>query len=189
MTTDKAFGYLRGNRLRLLTVGVSVSLLLNVVLLVAWVMFALRVGGAVDAVDAALEQAIVDVVEMQDSSIEVLVDLDQAIEVSADIPINQMFTVHVDTDFQITEELTTTINVRGPLGAAVPITITVPIDLTVPILTDVEIPINEVVSIDIVVPLATSVPVEFVVGDSAISDFLDGLEQSLIELRASLKAN
>lgn len=188
MASDRAFGYLRNNRFRLLTIGVSVSLLLNVVLLTAWVMFAFRIGGAVDAVDVALERAIADVSEMRDASIEVVVDLDQSISFVADVPIDQVITIPVDTEIMISEQFRTTISVRGPLGTEIPITIDVPLELSVPVVADFEIPISEVVQVDVDVPLVMSVPVELVVADSPIAEFLDNLERSLIELRSALGA-
>ena len=80
MTDQGASEPIGNNRIRLLTIGVVLSLLLNVVLLAAWVLFAVRIGEASSAVDTVLEQAITNIGELQESSIEVTVDIDEAVD-------------------------------------------------------------------------------------------------------------
>jgi hypothetical protein len=186
MTDQGVFGSLRKNRIKLLTIGVVVSLVLNVVLLAAWVLFAVRVGQASDAVDTVLEQAIADIGELQESSIEVTVDIDEAVDFAADFPIDQVFTIRLDTEFPIKDEFTTRVAVQGPFGVDIPFTVDVPIDIAVPIQTDVEIPVSEIVKVDTEIPLQMTIPIAIAIADSAIADFLQELEKSLIDLRAAL---
>lgn len=186
MTDQGASEPIGNNRIKLLTIGVVLSLLLNVVLLAAWVLFAVRIGEVSSAVDTVLEQAITNIGELQESSIEVTVDIDEAVDFAADFPIDQVFTIRLDAEFPIKDEFTTRVAVQGPFGVDIPFTVDVPIDIAVPIQTDVEIPVSEIIKVDTQIPLQMTVPIAIAIADSAIADFLQELEQSLIDLRAAL---
>ncbi len=188
MTDQGLLGSIRKNRIKLLTIGVVVSLVLNAVLLTAWVLFAVQVGQASDAVDTVLERAIADIGELQESSIEVTVDIDEAVDFATDLPIDQVFTIRLDTEFPIKDEFTMRVAVQGPSGVDIPFTVDVPIDIAVPIQTEIDIPVNEIVRVDTQIPLQMSVPIAIAIADSAIADFLQELEQSLIDLRAALNS-
>ena len=108
-----------------------------------------------------------------------MVQVDQVLPLAVEIPINQTFTVPIDTTYSLDTIVNTTIAIPllGPQNIAVPIRGEIPLQLTL------EIPVRMTVPISTSYHLQVSLPVEV----SLPPEVLEALDQTLQEIETGLR--
>jgi hypothetical protein len=154
---------------------VLISLGLNVLLLGR--LYVVQQGAA-----TALDAGLVAVEDLKGEVITYTVTLSQTVPVEADVPFKKQFNVQLKTTVPIKTEVL--VPIRTPLGT---FNVNVPIDTQVPINTTVPVEIDQTLHISAMVPLQMHLPVSIEVRKTALSDYLDRLQDTLRKLRDTLR--
>jgi hypothetical protein len=114
--------------------------------------------------------------------IETTVRLNHSFPIAADVPLQESFTVPIQTTIPI--DTVAQVPIEIPLFGTYELD--VPVYAEVPINLQVVIPVNQTVSIDTEVTLDTEVPVELQVGQMGMEGVLQQLDQTLSGLEEQL---
>lgn len=155
-----------------LALGLALSLLINIFVLVQLLQFR---AGALDTIVAARAS----LRRFGTQPITTVVQVDQMLPLSLTLPIDESFTVPVDTTYALNTVVNTTIRIPllGPQNIAVPIQGEVPLQLTL------EVPVRMTVPLSTTYHLAVNLPVQV----SLPSDVLDSLDAALQQAEDSLR--
>lgn len=133
-----------------------------------------------------ITEAINDLEEIQGSTIEFEVTIDDEFPVNVDIPINEQMNFPIEVTVPIRQEITTTAMMslfEG--GIEVPVDIAVPVDVEVPIDVVVPLEIDQTVSLSTTVPVNIDVPVAIVVDETDLAAYIDQLRTALVAFEAA----
>ncbi len=109
------------------------------------------------------------------------VEINQAVPIRADVPLNQTMQIPLNTVIPIDQELRMPVQtLAGEITVAVPVKVDFPVEMVVPV------EVNETINLDTVVQLNTTVPVEIDVAKTQLSDYLGQTKQYLVRLRNRL---
>lgn len=130
----------------------------------------------------ALDQGLVAVEDLKGEVISYTVTLSQTVPVDADVPFKKQFNVRLETTVPIKTEAQ--VPIQTPLGTY---NINVPIDTQVPIDTTIPVQIDQTLHISAEVPLQMRVPIAISIRETALSGYLDQLQETLRKLRDSMR--
>ncbi len=166
---------------------VIVSLSMNFYLLWQWVNFQQRVEQSVQLTQLSLTQAVSDLNDIKETSIEITVPIQQNVPLRTDIPFNQIITVPIDTQFPFQHEIKTQITLEMPeLGLKAPLDVIVPINTMVPIQFETDVPFNSVIPVQTTIPLQLDVPITIKVSDTELADYIDRLRFLLASVNGAV---
>jgi len=133
---------------------------------------------------AVLDQALVAVEDLKGEVITYTVTLSQTVPVAvrADVPFQKQFNVRLKTTVPIKTEAK--VPIKTPLGT---FDVNVPIDTQVPIDTTIPVQIDQTLHISAEVPLQMQVPIAIEIRETALSGYLDRLQDALRKLRDALR--
>jgi len=130
----------------------------------------------------ALDEALVAVEDLKGEVITYTVTLSQTVPVDADVPFKKQFNVRLKTTVPIKTEAQ--VPIETPLGTY---NVNVPIDTQVPIDTTIPVQIDQTLHISAEVPLQMQVPIAISIRDTALSGYLDQLQDTLRRLRDAMR--
>jgi len=133
-----------------------------------------------------LNQAITELDEFGESTLEFNVAVDETVVINTDIVIDREFSFPIDEVIPIDQTVDTTIEIDTGLGFTVPVDVTVPVQVDVPIDLDVAIPINETVPIEAEVPVQLDVPITVNLAETELRTLAEQLAQGLRQVQELL---
>ncbi len=143
--------------------------------------FARQVGELEPQVSAGLEEAILELENFSNSSLEFAVAIDETVVIDTEIEIDRDFSFPIDETITIDQAVDTTIEIDTGLGFEVPVDVNVPVNVDVPIQLDVDVPISETVPVQAEVPVVLDVPIEVNIAETELRELTiqlaDGLRQ------------
>lgn len=147
-----------------------------------------RIDDASDQASGALLAASSGLAVLADQPLTLTVNIAEEIPIQASFPFERELIVPIQTSIPIDETIETTVQVAGPFGLDIPVTIAVPIQLDVPIDLEVPISVSEVIEIDTSTFVELDVPIEFDLEESGLAALVRAMSNSLAELAASVQA-
>ena len=133
-----------------------------------------------------LNQAITELDEFGESTLEFNVAVDETVVIETDIVIDREFSFPIDETIPIDQTVDTTIEIDTGFGFTVPVDVTVPVQVDVPIDLDVAIPINETVPIEAEVPVQLDVPITVDLAETELRTLAEQLAQGLRQVQELL---
>ena len=143
--------------------------------------FARQVGNLEPQVSAGLDEAIAELENFSNSSLEFSVSIDETVVIDTEIEIDRDFSFPIDETITIDQAVDTTIEIDTGLGFDVPVDVNVPVNVDVPIQLDVDVPISETVPVQAEVPVVLDVPIQVDIAETELRELTvqlaDGLRQ------------
>ncbi len=142
-------------------------------------------------ISEGLNEAIVELENFSNSTLEFNVAIDRTVEIDTEITIDRDFqfpiseVIEIDQTLPINQTVDTTIEIDTGLGFEVPVDVSVPVDVDVPILVDVpinldvDVPINETVPVNAEIPINLDVPIEIDIAETELQTLADQLALGL----------
>jgi len=143
---------------------------------------------ASEQASGALLAASTGLAVLADQPLTLTVNIAEEIPIQASFPFERELIVPIQTSIPIDETIETTVQVAGPFGLEIPVTIAVPIQLDVPIDLEVPISVSEVIEIDTSTFVELDVPIEFDLEESGIAALARAMSTSLADLASSVQA-
>ena len=137
-------------------------------------------------ISEGLNQAITELDEFGESTLEFNVAVDETVVINTDIVIDREFSFPIDETIPIDQTVDTTIEIDTGLGFTVPVDVTVPVQVDVPIDLDVSIPINETVPVEAEVPVQLDVPITVDLAETELRTLAEQLAQGLRQVQELL---
>lgn len=175
----------------LLFVLVLLSLTLNGLLLWQWWTFQQQAMQAIQrfnpVINEGLSQAIADMQEFEQSTVEFNIEVSQNIPIDTEIPFNETLEVPINTTIPIQQQIATTIMI-DPLqsGLEIPVDINVPVDIEVPVDMSIPITVDRTIPISTNIPLNMTVPISIKISETELAPYLERLRLALESLEQTL---
>lgn len=146
-------------------------------------------------ISAGLDEAIVELEDFSNSTLEFSVAIDRTVEIDTEITIDRDFqfpineTITINETLPINQTVDTTIEIDTGLGFDVPVDVTVPVDVDVPVNVDVpinldvDVPINETVPVNAEIPINLDVPIEVDIAETDLNTLAEQLANGLREIQ------
>ncbi|MDX1520204.1 MAG: hypothetical protein R3264_01080 [Anaerolineae bacterium] len=135
---------------------------------------------------AALSQTAADLEALEQSNLELSIDIVQEFPIETEIPFNETIEVPIQLTVPISQVIETTVVLNIVGGIELPVDIAVPVDVEVPINNTVVIPIDRTIPISTVIPLDVTVPVAIDVGETELAGFVTKLREGIVSLNEML---
>lgn len=133
-----------------------------------------------------LTEAISDLEEIQNSTVEFEVKIDNEFPVDVEIPINERIEFPIEMVVPIQQEINTTIMMTlFDGGLEVPVDVDVPVDVEVPIDVVVPVEIDQSVPISTTIPVNVDFPVAIVVNETDLATYIEQLRRALTAFEAT----
>lgn len=133
-----------------------------------------------------LSQAIAELEEIQNSTFEFVVEIEQEFPVNVEVPIDENVEIPVKLSFPVKQQVETTAmmalfdgDVEIPVDISVPVEVEVPIDVVVPVEVKRTIPISTTVPVDFDIPIAIDV------NETPLAPYIEQLRVALIMYQES----
>lgn len=138
-------------------------------------------------ISAGLDEAITELEDFSNATLEFSVAIDRTVEIDTEITIDRDFqfpineTITIDETLPINQTIDTTIEIDTGLGFEVPVDVTVPVNVNVPVQVDVpidldvDVPINETVPVNAQIPINLDVPIEVDIAETELKTLADQL--------------
>ena len=168
-TRQMPFGYLL---LWLLTV---ISLLMNVIMMRQMLL-------ARQAARSAVAQVLTVLDNMQATSLNYEVVVDQTLQIDTDLPIDETIPVVIDQNLPVDTTVHATVN-AGVLGQ---IPLSVPIVADVPVNIEQDLHIDQPFAISMAVPVKFNIPIDIKLSDTPLSATIDEMKAQLEQVEADL---
>ena len=138
-------------------------------------------------ISAGLDEAITELEDFSNATLEFSVAIDRTVEIDTEITIDRDFqfpineTITIDETLPINQTIDTTIEIDTGLGFEVPVDVTVPVNVNVPVQVDVpidldvDVPINETVPVNAEIPINLDVPIEVDIAETELKTLADQL--------------
>jgi len=175
----------------LLFVLVLLSLTLNGLLLWQWWTFQQQAVQTIQefnpVINQGLSQAIADMQEFEQSTVEFNIQISQNIPIDTEIPFNETLDVPINTTIPIEQQIATTIMI-DPLqsGLEIPVDINVPVNMEIPVNMNIPITVDRTIPISTEVPLDMTVPISIKISETELAPYLERLRLSLESFEQSL---
>ncbi len=150
-----------------LTVLTLLSLTLNGIVILQFLQFRQAAHGVVTDARALIAG-------LADDTFSYTVEIDQELPISTEIPFSETFSVPINTVVPIS----TTVVVPVDLGFTT-YELAVPIEAAFPVNMEPTVPVSQVVDITTVVPLRVDVPIEIVIAETPLADYLRDVNAAL----------
>ena len=146
-------------------------------------------------ISAGLDEAIVELEDFSNSTLEFSVAIDRTVAIDTEITIDRDFqfpineTITINETLPINQTVDTTIEIDTGLGFDVPVDVTVPVDVDVPVNVDVpinldvDVPINETVPVNAEIPINLDVPIEVDIAETDLNTLAEQLANGLREIQ------
>ncbi len=145
--------------------------------------FARQVGALEPQVSAGLDEAIAELENFSNSSLEFAVAIDEVVVIDTEIEIDRDFSFPIDEIITIDQAVDTTIEIDTGLGFEVPVDVNVPVNVDVPIQLDVDVPINETVPVQAEVPVVLDVPIQVDIAETELRELTVQLAEGLRQIQ------
>jgi hypothetical protein len=149
-------------------------LILNLALLYGLNLARVMAIETLDQVETKLDQLASEVIVYN-------IEINRAIPIRADVPINQTMQIPINTVIPIDRELK--IPVQTPAGE---MTVAAPGKVDFPVEKVILVEVNETIKLDTVVQLNTTIPVEIDLAQTQLLDYLEQTKQDLARFRSRL---
>lgn len=126
-------------------------------------------------VGRGLDEAVAGLDSFRNSTIEFDVPIDEDIAIDAEIVLDRVIDVPIQTSFMIDQVIDTTITIAGPFDTQIPLDVTVPVQLDIPVDLVIPFEINEMIPISAAVPVQLTVPIALDVGETELASLADAL--------------
>jgi len=173
--------------LTFLTVMVVASLALNIVLIWQWLSFQRQVREMAQMADLAMTQAVADLNELRQTTINITIPVNQKIPIKTEVPFKDTIKVPIHTTIPIDDKIQTQIFIKMPdFGVDVPIDVSIPVKLDVPVNMEVSVPIDRKIAIDTTIDLALDVPIALNIGETEFAGYIDRLRLTLMSFSETI---
>jgi hypothetical protein len=175
----------------LLFVLVLLSLTLNGLLLWQWWTFQQQTVQTIQKftpiINDSLSQAITDMQEFEQSTVEFNIQVSQNIPIETEIPFNETLDIPINTTIPIEQQIATTVMI-DPLqtGLEIPIDINVPLTMEVPVNMNIPITINRTIPISTSIPFDLTVPISIKISETELAPYLQRLRTALESMAQTL---
>ncbi len=145
--------------------------------------FTRQVGELEPQVSAGLDEAITELENFSNSSLEFAVAIDETVVIDTEITIDRDFSFPIDEVIPINQTIDTIVEVDTGLGFEIPVDIAVPVNVDVPIQLDVDVPISETVPVQAEVPVNLDVPIEVDIAETELRELTEQLAEGLRQIQ------
>ncbi len=153
---------------------VIILLLLNLALLYGLNLARLTALESLNKVETTLDKLAHEVIVYN-------IELNQALPVKAEVPLNQTLEIPLNTVIPIDQELTVPFQTgAGEIEIDMPLKMDFPVDMVVPVA------FNETINVDTTIQLSTTVPVEIAIARTALADYLEKARLDIVQLKSRL---
>ncbi len=133
-------------------------------------------------IQESLDRTIADLENVEDTSIEFNVAVNQDFPIDTEIAFEETIEVPIQMTVPISQTIDTVIFIELVGGVEVPVDIAVPVNVEIPIDNTIRVPFARSIPISTTIPLSTEVPINIDVGESQVAGQIVRLRQDLTSL-------
>ncbi len=171
--------------LSFLLILVIASLALNAFLLWQWLGFLQQVQVMGQQAQIAVDKAVADLSDFENSSITFTVPVHDNIEVNAQVKYKGMIDVPININVPIDEEVKTQIPLKIN-DVTIPIEVTVPVKMNIPVNSVQKVNLDLTIPIKTTVPINLDIPVDIKLSETGLGPYIGQFRQMLQQMNESL---